>query len=146
MFLLVQLFRFILFFHHFLNASCNKGKDIHRELQQLGGLEKLDLQSWRVSDDTVREYSFTLILFFLKVMHLATGEALLKSKSLEELYPILCQKYVDSFDDMAGRAPGPTTGASVRMLNRTGQWDIIPYARSGGGCGGIWNNNTMLTR
>lgn len=36
---------------------------------------------------------------------------------------------------MGGRAAGPTTANSVRLLRKKGKWDCIPYSRSGGGCG-----------
>ena len=59
---------------------CHSGKAIHDELKQLGGLEKLDVKGWRVSDDTV--------------LHIATAEALVSDWSTtEELFRTMAAKY-----------------------------------------------------
>lgn len=99
------------------------GRTIHRELEKLGGLDKLNIKGWCVSDD--------------QVMHLATAEALIEhgDKPLSELYPLLARHYVLSFQDMAGRKPGPRTIKSVQHL-ASHPWDSIPYSPQGGGCGG----------
>ena len=59
---------------------CHSGEAIHRELQQLGGLEKVDVDGWRVSDDTV--------------LHIATAEALVSDWSTtEQLFCMMAAKY-----------------------------------------------------
>ena len=59
---------------------CHSGEAIHEELQQLGGLEKIDINGWRVSDDTV--------------LHIATAEALVSNWSTtEELFCSMAAKY-----------------------------------------------------
>ena len=59
---------------------CHSGETIHQELQKLGGLEKIDINKWRVSDDTV--------------LHIATAEALVSDWSTtEELYCTMAAKY-----------------------------------------------------
>jgi ADP-ribosylarginine hydrolase len=59
---------------------CHSGTTIHKELQKLGGLEKLDVKGWRVSDDTV--------------LHIATAEALVSDWSTtEQLFCTMAAKY-----------------------------------------------------
>ncbi|XP_007888806.1 protein ADP-ribosylarginine hydrolase [Callorhinchus milii] len=113
----------------FKNGSWEFSRDgpaIHRELQQLGGLEKLDASGWMVSDDTV--------------MHLATAEALAdwrREDGLSPLYRKMAQKYKNCMKDMTGRAPGLTCIKSARQLQPKvdGGW-TIPFDPKGGGCGG----------
>jgi len=95
------------------------GPAIHNEYNEIGGLEKIDIKSMIVSDD--------------QVMHIATGRALVESSNFKELVSNLSKRYVESFTDMVGRAPGPTTGNAVRLLKYGKE---IPYSGSGGGCGG----------
>lgn len=101
---------------------CFQGKRIHQELENLGGLEKLKITpEWLVSDDTV--------------MHLATGETLMKTNltKFEDIMQDMANEYVECFNDMMGRSPGPTTGSSIYQLRRM-KWDEIEYNKSGGGC------------
>ena len=59
---------------------CHSGEAIHQQLQTLGGLEKIDVKGWLVSDDTV--------------LHLATAEALVSPwKTREELFLKLAANY-----------------------------------------------------
>ncbi|GCC41778.1 hypothetical protein chiPu_0025732 [Chiloscyllium punctatum] len=75
---------------------CTSGQRIHKELQELGGLDGINVSGWRVSDDTV--------------MHLATAQALTASSGSEEnqqdLYSRLAVEYQQSMMDMTGRAAG----------------------------------------
>ena len=62
---------------------CHSGPAIHKELQQLGGLEKLDVKGWLVSDDTV--------------FHIAVAEALLSDWSTkEELFLNIARKFKEA--------------------------------------------------
>ena len=104
---------------------CRSGERIHEQLALLGGIEafKVDPSKWMVSDDTV--------------MHIATAEALLsKWSTFEELYHSLAKHYKECMKDMAGRAPGITCGAKIRLLRPTvPKGYTIPFNPSGGGCG-----------
>lgn len=74
------------------------GEKIHKQLAQLGGLDAIDVERWRVSDDTV--------------MHLATAEALLEAGpglDWARLYSLLARHYQDCMGDMDGRAPGESS-------------------------------------
>ena len=62
---------------------CHSGEDIHKELQELGGLQKIEIKGWMVSDDTV--------------LHLATAEALVSPwRTREELFSTLASMYKES--------------------------------------------------
>ena len=64
---------------------CHNGEAIHKELETLGGLDRLDVRGWRVSDDTI--------------LHIATAEALVSDWSTtEELYPKIAAKYKDAME------------------------------------------------
>eukprot|EP00026_Physarum_polycephalum_P012733 Phypoly_transcript_13061.p1 GENE.Phypoly_transcript_13061~~Phypoly_transcript_13061.p1 ORF type:complete len:355 (+),score=56.58 Phypoly_transcript_13061:141-1067(+) len=89
----------------------------------MGGLEKIKISRMRVSDD--------------QTMHVATGLALIENpENLEDLYQLLSEKYIESFEDMAGRAPGPTTRSAIIKMEKGAKYYEIPYSRIGGGCGG----------
>ena len=104
---------------------CRSGERIHEEARELGGIESVAVnrKHWMVSDDTV--------------MHIATAEALLtKWSDYEDLYTALARKYIECMRDMEGRGPGLTCMAKVHLLNpRVKQGYIIPFNKSGGGCG-----------
>ncbi|XP_060700623.1 ADP-ribosylarginine hydrolase [Hemiscyllium ocellatum] len=105
---------------------CASGQQIHKELQELGGLDNINVSGWRVSDDTV--------------MHLATAQALtassLSEQNRQELYSRLAVEYQESMKDMTGRAAGLTCMNAVGSL-RPGCSDgwKIPFNPKGGGCG-----------
>ncbi|XP_030642342.1 protein ADP-ribosylarginine hydrolase-like [Chanos chanos] len=101
------------------------GESVHREVAEMGGVSKLDVKDFPVSDDTV--------------MHLATAEALVETgdgASLKDLYLALVKKYIHCMNDMDGRAPGITCISSTNQLRSMGgtTWQI-PFNRGGGGCG-----------
>nr|XP_058920724.1 phospholipase A1 member A isoform X4 [Kogia breviceps] len=101
------------------------GEKIHRQLAQLGGLDAIDVERWRVSDDTV--------------MHLATADALLeagKVSDLTHLYSILAKHYQDCMGDMKGRAPGGASMQNAMLLepDKADGWRI-PFNSHEGGCG-----------
>ncbi|KAK6484898.1 protein ADP-ribosylarginine hydrolase-like isoform X1 [Huso huso] len=104
---------------------CHSGETIHEELSRMGGLEKVDVRDWMVSDDTV--------------MHLATAEALVKAgkkPAMPELYRNIAEKYIECMEDMKGRAPGVTCLAVVHSLkpNVRNGWRVA-FNPAGGGCG-----------
>ncbi|XP_067892330.1 ADP-ribosylarginine hydrolase [Heterodontus francisci] len=105
---------------------CRSGPQIHAECRKLGGLSKIDVSGWMVSDDTV--------------MHLATAQALAAAEgpeeNLEQLYCRLAREYKQSMMDMNGRAPGLTCVNSVSLLkpDHPVGWKI-PFNPKGGGCG-----------
>ncbi|XP_063791407.1 ADP-ribosylhydrolase ARH1-like [Pseudophryne corroboree] len=103
---------------------CKSGPQIHRELEELGGLQNItaSLPDWPVSDDTV--------------LHLATGESLATGKLNEDLYHELASKYVTAMSDMEGRKPGPTSilGTSQLRPGEPGGYKI-PFNPSATGCG-----------
>lgn len=106
---------------------CTSGEQIHDELEKLGGIETLKIEppSWIVSDDTV--------------MHLATGDALVKhghETDRESLYDMTAYYYKQSMYDMNGRAPGMTCSDSCRSLKPgKPQGYHLPFNKRGGGCG-----------
>ncbi|KAL3876717.1 hypothetical protein ACJMK2_034519 [Sinanodonta woodiana] len=95
---------------------CYSGRQIHYELEDLGGIENISVQrpDWRLSDDTI--------------MHLATAEGKIALN--------LARHYVECMKDMNGRAPGETCMASCRKLKPDKQHGyLIPFNERGGGCG-----------
>ncbi|XP_069783648.1 ADP-ribosylhydrolase ARH1-like [Narcine bancroftii] len=105
---------------------CGSGERIHAELEAKGGLDRLNVKDWRVSDDTV--------------MHLATAEALAAATGPQDapdgLMRRLAEAYRASADDMEGRAPGNTCLVGISLLRpaEPGGWKI-PFNPKGGGCG-----------
>ncbi|XP_046855112.1 protein ADP-ribosylarginine hydrolase-like [Xenia sp. Carnegie-2017] len=102
---------------------CYSGTKIHEELEKLGGLDKIDIKGWRVSDDTV--------------LHIATAEALVSEwATTEELLCIMATKYKKTCTvDMFERAPGQTTTKACFMLRPLEEKGyIIPFNARGGGC------------
>ncbi|XP_054982863.1 ADP-ribosylarginine hydrolase isoform X2 [Sorex araneus] len=112
----------------FLNGKwefLQDGERIHQELSRLGGLDAIDVEKWRVSDDTV--------------MHLATAEALVEARDasdLSRLYSLIAKNYQDCMGDMNGRAPGGACMQNARLLepHKPNGWRI-PFNTHEGGCG-----------
>lgn len=107
---------------------CKDGERIHKELQELGGIEKIhvSLPGWRVSDDTV--------------LHLATAEGLIEfgeETDLERLYLMVARRYKhDMNTDMENRGPGSTTmGGCSRLKPDEEKGYCIPFNPRGLGCG-----------
>ena len=106
---------------------CRRGKLIHAQVEELGGVEALDVKTFQVSDDTV--------------MHLATADALVtdwkkSAEPKETLYLSLAKHYKECMKDMVGRAPGNTCKYGTSLLKpsiRKGY--IIPFNPNGLGCG-----------
>lgn len=103
------------------------GVDIHNELARMGGVEGINTEGWKLSDDTI--------------MHLATAEALIKAKQAKADFhtqiKLLAKEYVACRSDMSGRAAGPTCLAGIRYLaEHLDTWETVSYNCRGGGCGG----------
>ncbi|NXX25468.1 ADPRH hydrolase, partial [Nicator chloris] len=101
------------------------GPVIHKELEDMGGLGKMTIRGWRLSDDTV--------------MHLATAEALVaagKNPSLPHLYSLLARNYKECMNDMEGRSPGAMSLEGTMKLHpeQPNGWQI-PFSPRAGGCG-----------
>ncbi|XP_064180692.1 ADP-ribosylarginine hydrolase [Anguilla rostrata] len=100
------------------------GPAIHKELQELGGVENIavELPDWPVSDDTV--------------LHLATAEALATGKEGEELLHDVAFRYTEAMKDMEGRKPGPSSILGVSQLRPGCEGGYrVPYNPEGTGCG-----------
>ncbi|XP_041939210.1 ADP-ribosylarginine hydrolase isoform X1 [Alosa sapidissima] len=100
------------------------GPEIHKELQELGGLKNItaELPDWPVSDDTV--------------LHLATAEGLATGKEGEELYHEVAARYVEGMKDMEGRKPGPSSILGVSQLKPGSEGGYrVAYNPDGTGCG-----------
>lgn len=114
------------------------GKDIHQDLEKLGGIDnlKLDKKSWRASDDTV--------------LHLANAECLIQNKNLSpssELYLKLIPHYKKAMQDMKDRAPGNTTMKAVSQLSQFKENGYqISFNPRGGGCGASMRSSCIGLR
>ncbi|XP_052772148.1 ADP-ribosylhydrolase ARH1-like isoform X2 [Mya arenaria] len=100
------------------------GPAIHRELKELGGLSKIELnkEEWPCSDDTV--------------MHIALAEALVQGQRGEELHTLMATKFIACTTHMMGRRPGRTCMNSFYCLNQNKDKGYrIPFNAKGGGCG-----------
>lgn len=103
------------------DADVNYTSEIINQFIDLGGINDIDMKDWTASDDTV--------------MHIATAEAILESKTVADIYPNLAKEYVKCFYNMSGRAPGEWTTKSIELLKKGVKWNQIPPAKSGNGAG-----------
>lgn len=101
-------------------------KEILSQCKKLGGILKLPIDQWILSDDTV--------------MHMATARALLewsgsdKSMRVDDtsLKRAFCDEYLECLNDMIGRAPGMATlRARTSMIKRK----YVNYDSKSGGNG-----------
>ena len=114
-------------FYNSIWEFCRQGAIIQGQVEDRGGVEKLNIKKFKVSDDTV--------------MHLATADALVtdwkkSAEPKETLYLSLAKHYRECMRDMAGRSPGNTckiATAKLRPLVPKGY--VIPFNPRGGGCG-----------
>jgi len=112
------------------NVSLSFSNELLYEFIELGGINKIILKSWLVSDDTI--------------MHLATARALIKNyETLEDLYKGFVAEYIKSFDDMISRAPGVGTEKSVELLKRGIKWNEVPYDHSRIGNGSAMRSSVI---
>ncbi|KAL4231315.1 hypothetical protein ACF0H5_008895 [Mactra antiquata] len=104
---------------------CLQGDVIHKELRRMGGVGKINVKDWIVSDDTV--------------MHLATAEALIENKHCtdkEKLYCLLARYYKECMNDMDNRAPGNTSSSMCAKLQpERAEGYQMPFNPTGRGCG-----------
>ncbi|KAK6169005.1 hypothetical protein SNE40_020138 [Patella caerulea] len=109
---------------------CFDGLQIHKELEEMGGLAKINVAEktegekykWLVSDDTV--------------MHLATAEALCDNGDIEKTLRKIGDNYKECMKDMSGREPGPTSMNGAHMWNPHSETrQVISFNPRGGGCG-----------
>ena len=108
---------------------CQSGEVINEDVTiKFGGVANImvDPHNWMVSDDTV--------------MHIATAEALIKSKLKKpdkQLYLTMADDYVKCMGDMSGRAAGNTCLASTKKLQEKLKYKRydVPFNPRGGGCG-----------
>lgn len=72
-------------------------------------------------------------------MHIATAKALVSVKKNADISVIgksLGIQYKKCWNYMSGRAPGKSTGRSIKILNSNGDnWNKIPFSDQACGCG-----------
>lgn len=91
-----------------------------------GGMNNINLENWRISDDTI--------------LHLKTAEALLEPyTSMNKLGNIIKNKYLEAYERLVKeykiRAPGNATLKYLKLLKDGTEWDKIPYDLYAGGSG-----------
>lgn len=122
------------FNHHNKMVTYDFSNTLLFEFIELGGINRIDLKDWYVSDDTV--------------MHLATTEGLLEEfKTPKEFGDILAKKYIKLWDNLTEkvkigketdykRATGLTVLSSLDVLRKGTEWNKLPYHEKSGGNGG----------
>lgn len=98
------------------------------EFIELGGITKISLKGWNVSDDTI--------------MHIHTARALLeyeKGSSIDSLGKLFKKEFIVALNqfenEMDKRAPGISTMGALTRLKNGGNWDDTPYNIYSGGSG-----------
>ena len=106
------------------------------EMTDNKGVLNLDIsfdKGWKYSDDTV--------------MQLATAKGMInagKNASIGQICQSIAKQYKKCWNYMAGRAPGKTTGKMIKVLDEDGSnWNKIPYADRGCGCGGSMRSSSI---
>lgn len=97
------------------------------EFIDLGGITKISLKGWNVSDDTI--------------LHIHTAESILQDyNSMNTLGNIFKKSFMDAFKQFSDegyelRYPGKTTLQSFKLLHEGSGWNEIPYNLYSGGSG-----------
>ena len=92
----------------------------------IGGINHIDLKTWRISDDTI--------------MHIKTAQTLLENfNSINTFGNLLKERYIEAYEQLlaenALRIPGITLMANLKRLKLGGNWDDTPYDINFGGSG-----------
>jgi ADP-ribosylglycohydrolase len=102
------------------------------EFIDLGGINCISLEGWRVSDDTI--------------LHMKTAQGILENfNNMDQLCKSLKKYYLEALDQFQTegfevRYPGLTTIKSLKMLKGGACWDNVPYDFYSGGSGGSMRN------
>ena len=97
------------------------------EFIDLGGINNISLENWRISDDTI--------------LHIKTALSILQDfDNIDQLGKILKKNYLDALNQFEKegfelRLPGLATLKSLNILRNGGSWDNIPYDIYLGGAG-----------
>lgn len=95
--------------------------ELASEFIYLGGINKINLKEWKVSDDTV--------------LHLETADALTKSTSLGEFIKQLIKNFRKSLENIKERYPGFATVSAIEKLFKDPEYKKYPFNKTGGGSG-----------
>jgi ADP-ribosylarginine hydrolase len=99
------------------------------EYISLGGIF-LNLDGWKVSDDTILHIDTSLIL-------------LQENKDVNNFGDLVSEQYVSSMENLKHRHPGITTMEKLELIKNGFKWDKIKYNRYGGGCGGAMRTSCI---
>lgn len=97
------------------------------EFIDLGGVTKISLKNWRVSDDTI--------------LHMQTGVSILQDyTSMNTLGNTFKKNFLDALKQFSKegynvRYPGKSTLEALKVLNDGGSWNDVPYNLYSGGSG-----------
>lgn len=121
---------------------CHSGPAIVEELDSVyGGIQALDIQGWRYSDDTVQHIATAQALLshgmpVLRAIQAAGDVCFTSIREFRELCESIGWHYVSSWSEMGGRAAGSICAQGVSHMAKGGKWDEIPYYRGPvSGCG-----------
>ncbi len=136
-----------------INIDNTKWEEIAESLSNMiifkfiaeGGISNINLNDLRISDDTI--------------MHLDTISGFLEKYSdRDELYNIICQKYLESFKNLNEMRDvylaGRQTIEAIKNINSGMNWKMFSYNKLAGGNGGLMrsmciglvfhNNNNLI--